>query len=53
MSYSHRKDILQKSARKVYDIVPLTITEFEKMKKEQSSIVNLALNEGKILFQNE
>jgi len=49
ISYFYRKQILKYYFEKFYDITPLTEKEYILMRKEKSSIVNLALKEGVIL----
>lgn len=53
VSNLHRKSIIKNVLGNKYDILPLTVTEFKRIKRNKLSIVNLALNEGEVLFKDE
>ena len=52
MSYGYRKKTIQKILGDNFDIVPLDNMEFNRIKKNKSSIVNIALNNGRVLYQD-
>lgn len=53
VSMSKRKEIVIEKLGKKIDLIPLTTQEYKKLRKNKDSLVNMALKEGRILYDAE
>ena len=50
MSNYRRLEMIQEKLGEEFDVIPLTNKEHENLRKKRESVVNIALNEGKVLY---
>jgi len=49
MSNSRRREIIREKLGEEFDVIPLTNKEYENLRKKKESVVNIALNKGRVL----
>lgn len=52
MSKAKREEVVRRRLSNRYDLILLTCEEYTTLEKEKESIVNVALSEGKVLFDD-